>query len=1150
MRSITASGPAHSPSGFFRWPLFLLSLLFGAFIVRAAAPGMHHATASGEVFLGGNYIELGVRANGAFGSAGNKPGGFTGSTIRSNIGMVTDLDRFGMGTVQSFDFFLPGGPFVGWGAGYKISGTPTSGQNKDDNTPVTDIPVSSLTDTSSGTTASATCVAVLNSSLEITQDYSLNESDRFFTIHITLRNVSASAMTDVRYQWGVDPDNTKDIGGSYTTVNTILQSIAAGDGKAAVEAASTGSSTVANLFLYCTDAGAIGAVNPAWTVDVYNSALVESAQAKNYTVTQDRAIFMTVVAGALNPGASYSFDFVVGMSRDSLSQLEAQMAGGQPPEITSASSASGTVNSAFSYQITALNTPTSYSVLEGTLPTGVTLDTSTGLISGTPATGGTINLTIAAINASGSGSAPLTLNIAKLNQTVSISPVSSLAIGQSTTITAAATSGLAVTYSVTSGNASFSGANLTANDGNPVVIRATQAGNGAYNSAYAELTLSATKLAQAITFAAISDKDRSDGSFILGASASSGLPVTLTVASGPATISGTTLTLTGDGGDVTVTATQAGNASYYVAAPVSRSFHVTKKNAQTITFPVIADKLSNAAAFNPGATASSGLPVTYTLVSGPAMLSGSTVTLTGAPGTVTLRASQAGDTSNAAAADVTRSFQVTVSGPRVFFGLINGKDSLAGVLAQDGLTGSLIGFLSSTNEGFVVSLTLGNDGYYTGVATTFAGKSSGSTGGLRIESLAATRSFRAKLDGLVLSGSITELALDFSATQDAPIGVTAGIAGYYTVLSISTVSGNIYTVVGTQGTQYVLAVTNTLVAGATLPIDAFGNFNAPIATGATLSGKVYSTDMTEVATLAQSGQPSLSLLGLNTSTTRTDRLINLSARTLVDDSVPANGTLVAGFVITGSEPKKVLLRGVGPTLKGLGIQNALSDPKIKLFNSTGTLLAQNDDWGNDPTISATASRVGAFPLTPGSKDASLIQTLNPGIYTMTVSDSGGSGIALAEIYDASENPQANYQRLMNISARGLVSSGEGVLIAGFVVTGNSPKRVLIRAVGPGLSKYGMSGVLADPQVTLYDSKLNVIVRNDNWGISVPSDAKAATNTTAEISTAVSGTGAFALDSGSKDASVIIALAPGAYTAMVSGPTGTSGVALVEVYELP
>ncbi len=169
---------------------------------------------------------------------------------------------------------------------------------------------------------------------------------------------------------------------------------------------------------------------------------------------------------------------------------------------------------------------------------------------------------------------------------------------------------------------------------------------------------------QTITFTAIPNKVTTDAPFAISASATSGLPVSFSIVSGPATISGNTITLGGTTGTVTVRATQAGNANWNAATPVERSFTVSAPGLlnQTITFNSLANKTTTSPPFTISATASSGLPVTFTLVSGPATLSGNTVTLTGATGTVSIKASQAGNAQYNPAADVTRSFGVTAPG--------------------------------------------------------------------------------------------------------------------------------------------------------------------------------------------------------------------------------------------------------------------------------------------------------------------------------------------------------------------------------------------------------------------------------------------------------------------------------------------------------
>ena len=194
-------------------------------------------------------------------------------------------------------------------------------------------------------------------------------------------------------------------------------------------------------------------------------------------------------------------------------------------------------------------------------------------------------------------------------------------------------------------------------------------------------------------------------------------------------------------------------------------------------------------------------------------------------------------------------------------------------------------------------------------------------------------------------------------------------------------------------------------------------------------------------------------------------------------------------------------------------------------------------------------RVGAFALPESSRDAALLMTLDPGAYTVHVLDGGETGVALAEIYDASANPQAEYQRLVNISSRGMVAGGEGVLIGGFIVTGNAPKRVLVRGSGPALAAHGVTGTLLDPQLLVLNREGAIVARNDNWETPVAVDAVQASATAAEITAANALTGAFPFAQGSTDAALIVTLAPGAYTAQVSSVTGATGTALIEIYEI-
>lgn len=193
-----------------------------------------------------------------------------------------------------------------------------------------------------------------------------------------------------------------------------------------------------------------------------------------------------------------------------------------------------------------------------------------------------------------------------------------------------------------------------------------------------------------------------------------------------------------------------------------------------------------------------------------------------------------------------------------------------------------------------------------------------------------------------------------------------------------------------------------------------------------------------------------------------------------------------------------------------------------------------------PQITDVSQRVGAFALDPGSADAALVARLVPGAYTAQVtSQANDSGVVLVEVYDATNPPSDTAPKLLNVSTRGYVDAAH-ILIAGIVVNGTAPKKLLIRAVGPALRDYGITEPLADPKLQLYQNS-TIVRENDNW-----SDSPDA----AAIATATPAVGAFPLAAGSKDAAMLIYLEPGTYTAQVSGVGGAQGIALVEAYEVP
>lgn len=621
----------------------------------------------------------------------------------------------------------------------------------------------------------------------------------------------------------------------------------------------------------------------------------------------------------------------------------------------------GEVGSTFSYAA-----QTSFASLQPVytavpLPPGLTLNSSTSIISGTPTTAGTYNVVLTATAPGGSprASGTLTLVITTANvspppppplpppppppppagpvaQTIALAAAGPVVVGQPVQLTATASSGLPVTLALLSGQATLTGTSLTVADTGLVVVRATQAGNSAFLPAATELSLSAMRAAQTLEFVSPVSAIVIGQPIRLSANASSGLPVRFSVVSGNATMAGDALTVTGPG-PVVVRATQPGSG---VFNPTSMDLTITGavRAAQVLSVPLANDAVLSDRPITVTASASSGLPVSVEIVSGPAVLNGNVLVPTAASGAVTFRARQTG-----------------------------------------------------------------NDVY------------------------------------------------------------------------------------------------------------------AP-------------TEMTRTLTIVPAG-----------------RLVNLSARVRVQEG-DASRSFIAGFVVTGPSPKRMVLRAVGPALSGFGVQAPLANPLLRVYDQNGRVLMENDDWSG-ADMRAAFVRLGAFALAPASKDAALLATLPPGAYTLQVVAQGGEGVALVEIYDASEVPALELQQVINLSTRALVGTGEAVLAAGFVVTGSVPKRVLVRGVGPGLSGFGVTGVLEDPALRIFQGG-SVIAQNDDWQTPTTVSAVQSAATGAELAAAAAATGAFALQDGSRDAGLIVVLSPGAYTAIVNGVNETTGAGMVEVYELP
>ena len=266
------------------------------------------------------------------------------------------------------------------------------------------------------------------------------------------------------------------------------------------------------------------------------------------------------------------------------------------------------------------------------------------------------------------------------------------------------------------------------------------------------------------------------------------------------------------------------------------------------------------------------------------------------------------------------------------------------------------------------------------------------------------------------------------------------------------------------------------------------------------------------------------------------RLMNLSVRALVSNG----GSLTTGFIIGGTGGKSLLLRAIGPSLSQYGVSGALADPTLALIpvGSPAPLLS-NFKWVETGALDAEMSAVGAFALASGSADCAVIVTLQPGAYTVQVSGVGNtSGVALAEVYEVSYTGTA---QLVNIATRAQVGTGGNIVIAGFVIGGAGAEELLVRADGPSLSAFGVSGALAQPSLTVTNTTGTTVGSNTGWG---------AGSDPVEIASAANFVGAFTLASGSADSAQVVSLTPGAYTMQVSGVGGLTGIALAEVYEIP
>jgi hypothetical protein len=257
-----------------------------------------------------------------------------------------------------------------------------------------------------------------------------------------------------------------------------------------------------------------------------------------------------------------------------------------------------------------------------------------------------------------------------------------------------------------------------------------------------------------------------------------------------------------------------------------------------------------------------------------------------------------------------------------------------------------------------------------------------------------------------------------------------------------------------------------------------------------------------------------------------DHFLNISTRVLVGSG---DNVAIAGFVVTGNEPKRVIIRAIGPSLRSAGISNALQDPMLELHDRGGAVIASNDNWKDTQEVEIRAT--GLAPA--DDRESAIVRALLPGAYTAIMrGKAGASGIGLIEGYDLDSSTDSIFA---NISTRGFVGTGDNAMIGGLIVGGNGGgvNVVIARALGPSLSNAGVQHALQDPTLELRDQNGVLIDSNDNW-----KDRQEALIERENLAPA-----------DDRESALLDVLPAGAYTAIVRGKNGATGVALVEFYNV-
>ena len=732
---------------------------------------------------------------------------------------------------------------------------------------------------------------------------------------------------------------------------------------------------------------------------------------------------------------------------------------------------------------------------------------------------------------------PAVVFVTRRPQTITFNAPASAASASSVTLEATASSGLPVNFAIASGAGSLAGRILTGNGG-PIVVRATQAGNATFEPA-SSVERTVTFISGAISpFITIPPSDQTvlAGAAVTLRAVSIGTPApTYQWARNGEAIAGATgaaLTLAtvalADAGRYTVTATN-------VAGTSTASAELIVRAAPVVVTP----------------------PLTQTAVAGRSVTLSAVVTGFPAPtfqwrkdGRPIAGATRAELVLSSVTAEGAGSYDVVATN---VLGSVTSAAALLTVTLRD-FSGTYRGTISS-GAGEIAVLVRRN-----GPATVLAHLTSGAAGisapavtvdlngnfSATVPLVAATsrnvtlRGAFDETDG-TLSGSIPELSLTFTAARAAPATPALEQAGLYSggVIGGATAAS---VLIGPDGRAFALLVNGPAVDSASGSLSTEGRLAVNSAARAAIDLGFNATGIR--GTIRPAGGSTLPLTCVRDALAGRQHLVNLSSRGATAPEAP----MISGFAIGGTAPKQVLIRAAGPALARapFNLTGTLTDPSLQLYR-VSTVIGQNNDWGSPASgaaaLTAATSLAGAFPFASGSADAALLTTLPPGLYS--VHTTGGTGIALAEIYEVPVPEEApGSRRLVNVSTLAPVAPGLP-LIAGFVIEGPGPQRVLVRAAGATLAAapFNLAGALPNPQLTIFQGSTQ-LKSNDDWFRDAEATAIREASTRAN---------AFAFGAQSLDSALLLFLEPGAYTAVISASATapaaqTTGLALVEIYD--